>query len=110
MLLCRKPLKLIPKTRRDGICSGSAFTGTIDSKQEGDKMTYIIPPGTNDAYQKCIDADPNGPYAAQCKTMLDSLAPMSWRRQHNGGRAQEDDQQEIPLKPDWSILPAQGRL
>ena len=56
---------------------GSAFTGTIDSKQEGDKMTYIIPPGTNDAYQKCIDADPNGPYAAQCKTMLDSLAQMS---------------------------------
>ena len=55
---------------------GSAYTGTIDSKQEGDKMTYVIPPGTADAYQKCIDADPNGPYAAQCKSMIDTLATM----------------------------------
>ncbi len=55
---------------------GSAYTGMIDSKQEGDKVTFIIPPGTADAYQKCIDTDPNGPYAPQCKTMLDQLAAM----------------------------------
>ena len=24
-------------------------------QQEGEKMTYIIPPGTAEAYQKCID-------------------------------------------------------
>ena len=40
-------------------------------------MTYIIPPGTGDAYQKCIDADPTGPYAAQCKTMIDTLTTMA---------------------------------
>jgi hypothetical protein len=40
-------------------------------------MTYIIPPGTSDAYQKCVDADPNGPYAAQCKSMIDTLATMA---------------------------------
>jgi len=55
---------------------GGAFTGMIDSKQTGDKIMYIIPPGTADAYQKAIDIDPNGPYAAQSKTMLDSLAAM----------------------------------
>jgi tetratricopeptide (TPR) repeat protein len=55
---------------------GSAYTGTIDSKQVGDKMVYVIPPGTADAYQKCVDADPNGPYAAQAKAMLDSLVAM----------------------------------
>jgi predicted Zn-dependent protease len=55
---------------------GSAYTGMIDSKQEGDKMVYVIPPGTADAYQKCIDADPTGPYAAQAKSMLDSLTAM----------------------------------
>jgi len=55
---------------------GSAYTGMIDSKQEGDKIVYIIPPGTADAYQKAIDIDPNGPYAAQSKTMLDSLTAM----------------------------------
>jgi len=66
-----------PKDAQAWYLLGSAYTGTIDTKQEGDKMTYIIPPGTGDAYQKCIDADPNGPYAAQCKQMLDSLAQMS---------------------------------
>jgi tetratricopeptide (TPR) repeat protein len=66
-----------PKDAQAWYLLGSAYTGTIDTKQEGNKMTYIIPPGTADAYQKCIDADPNGPYAAQCKSMLDSLAQMS---------------------------------
>jgi tetratricopeptide (TPR) repeat protein len=55
---------------------GGAYTGLIDSKQTGDKIVYIIPPGTAEAYQKVIDLDPNGPYAAQSKTMLDSLAAM----------------------------------
>ncbi len=55
---------------------GGAYTGLIDSKQTGDKIIYIIPPGTAEAYQKVIDLDPNGPYAAQSKTMLDSLAAM----------------------------------
>ena len=50
-----------PKDAQTWFLLGSAYTGTIDSKQEGDKMTYIIPPGTSDAYQKCVDADPNGP-------------------------------------------------
>ena len=66
-----------PKDAQAWYLLGSAYTGLIDTKQEGDKMTYIIPPGTADAYQKCIDADPNGPNATQCKTMLDSLAAMS---------------------------------
>jgi tetratricopeptide (TPR) repeat protein len=66
-----------PKDAQAWYLLGSAYTGTIDTKQVGDKMTYIIPPGTGDAYQKCIDADPNGPYAAQCKQMLDSLAQMA---------------------------------
>jgi len=65
-----------PKDAQGWYLLGSAYTGLIDTKQEGDKMTYIIPPGTGDAYQKCIDADPNGPYAPQCKQMLDSLASM----------------------------------
>jgi tetratricopeptide (TPR) repeat protein len=66
-----------PKDAQAWYLLGSAYTGTIDTKQEGNKMTYVIPPGTSDAYQKCIDADPNGPYAPQCKSMLDSLAQMA---------------------------------
>jgi tetratricopeptide (TPR) repeat protein len=66
-----------PKDAQAWFLLGSAYTGTIQSQQQGDKMIYIIPPGTADAYQKCIAADPNGPYASQAKTMLDSLAAMS---------------------------------
>src|ERR1700735_151843 len=64
---------------------GSAYMGMIETKQEGDKMTYTIPPGAADSYQKAIDADPNGPYAAQAKQMLDSIAQMSGGEQTNVG-------------------------
>ena len=52
-------------------------TGTIDTKQEGDKVVYIIPSGTSEAYQKCIDADASGPYAPQAKAALDNIAQLS---------------------------------
>jgi tetratricopeptide (TPR) repeat protein len=55
---------------------GSAYTGLIVPKQQGDTITFDIPPETADAYQKCIDIDPNGPYAAQAKQNLDALAAM----------------------------------
>jgi tetratricopeptide (TPR) repeat protein len=71
-----KSTQMDPKDAQTWYLLGSAYTGMIDSKQEGDKLTYIIPPGTADSYQKCIDADPTGPYAAQCKTMIDSLTAM----------------------------------
>jgi tetratricopeptide (TPR) repeat protein len=56
---------------------GSSLAAQIDSKEEGGKEVYTIPPGTTDAYQKCIDVAPNGPYAPQCKAGLDELAQLS---------------------------------
>jgi tetratricopeptide (TPR) repeat protein len=56
---------------------GGALTSQITSKQEGNKLTYTFPPGLTDAYQHCIDADPNGPYAAQAKATLDGLNQLS---------------------------------
>lgn len=72
----QKATQADPKDAQSWFLLGSAYTGTIESKQQGDKMIYVIPPGTADAYQKCIDADPSGPYASQAKTMLDSLVAM----------------------------------
>jgi tetratricopeptide (TPR) repeat protein len=66
-----------PKDAQTWFLLGSAYTGMIDTKQEGDKVVYIVPPGTADAYQKCIDADPNGPYAPQAKAALDNIAQLS---------------------------------
>jgi tetratricopeptide (TPR) repeat protein len=65
-----------PKDAQTWFLIGSAYTGLIEPKQEGDKITYIIPPGASEAFQKCIDLDPNGPYAAQAKQNLDALAAM----------------------------------
>lgn len=72
----QKVTQLDPKDAQAWYLLGSANTGLIQTKQEGDKMTFIIPPGTSEAYQKCIDADPKGPYAAQCKQNLNALAAM----------------------------------
>jgi len=56
---------------------GSALSAGIEPKQEGEKMMYIIPPGTKEAYQKCIDIAPNTPLAAQAKEALDGLDALS---------------------------------
>jgi tetratricopeptide (TPR) repeat protein len=72
-----KVTQMDPKDAQSWFLLGSSLAAQIDSKQEGGKEIYIIPPGTTDAYQKCIDADPNGPYAPQCKAGLDELAQLS---------------------------------
>ena len=53
---------------------------------EGDKLIYIIPPGTLEAYQKCIDAAPNGPYAPQAKSALDGLPALEGGAQTTIGK------------------------
>ncbi|MGH9717290.1 MAG: tetratricopeptide repeat protein [Candidatus Acidiferrales bacterium] len=72
----QKVTQLDPKDAQAWYLLGSADTGLIQPKQEGDKMTFIIPAGTAEAYQKCIDVAPNGPYAAQAKQNLDALKSM----------------------------------
>ncbi len=52
---------------------GSSLSAMIEPKQEGEKMLYIIPPGTKEAYQKAIDLAPNTPLAAQAKEAIDGL-------------------------------------
>lgn len=66
-----------PKDAQTWQLLGNALAAGIESKQQGDKMTFVIPPGTTEAYQKCIDANPSGPLAAQCKDVLNGLAQMS---------------------------------
>ncbi|MFZ0978318.1 MAG: carboxypeptidase regulatory-like domain-containing protein [Candidatus Acidiferrales bacterium] len=66
-----------PKDAQAWFLLGGALANEITSKQEGTKLTYTFPPGLTDAYQHCIDADPNGPYAAQAKATLDGLNQLS---------------------------------
>ena len=72
----QKATQLDPKDAQAWFLLGGALSAEITPKQEGDKMTYVIPPGTAEAYQKCIELAPSGPYAEQAKQMLDGLAAM----------------------------------
>jgi tetratricopeptide (TPR) repeat protein len=65
-----------PKDQQAWYLLGGAYTGTIDTKQEGDKMIYIIPPGTKEAYQKCIDLGADNGLGKACKESMDGLAAM----------------------------------
>jgi len=73
----QKAVQADPKDAQAWFLLGGALSSKIDSKQQGEKLIYIIPPGTAEAYQKAIDAAPNGPYAAQAKAALDQLAALS---------------------------------
>ncbi len=72
----QKATQADPKDAQAWFLLGGALSAQITPKQEGDKMTYVIPPGTAEAYQKCIDVNPSGPYAEQAKQMLDGLTAM----------------------------------
>ena len=73
----QKATQLDPKDAQAWFLLGGALSASITPKQEGDKMTYEIPPGTTEAYQKCIEVAPNGPYAEQAKQSLDQLAALT---------------------------------
>jgi tetratricopeptide (TPR) repeat protein len=66
-----------PKDAQTWYLLGGALTATIQTKTEGDKEVYSIPPGTLEAYQHCIDNSPNTPLADQCKQALDGLQQLS---------------------------------
>jgi len=75
-----------PKDAQTWFLLGSCLSAQIDSKQEGGKEIYIIPPGTTEAYQKCIDAAPNGPYAEQAKQGLEELKALSGGVETSSGK------------------------
>jgi tetratricopeptide (TPR) repeat protein len=73
----RKTTQLDPKDAHAWFLLGRALLATVETKDEGDLITSVFPPGTTEAFQQCIDADPAGPYASQAKEMLDALASIS---------------------------------
>ncbi len=66
-----------PKDAQAWFLLGSAYVGSVQSKQEGDKEVFTFDPNTADALQKCSDLDPTGALGAQCKDMLASVNQMS---------------------------------
>ncbi len=72
----RKATELDPKNAQAWYLLGVALVGAMDYKQEGDKITPIMQPGTVEAYQTAIDLDPNGPWGSQAKQGIEQLKQM----------------------------------
>ncbi|HKV27392.1 MAG TPA: tetratricopeptide repeat protein [Candidatus Acidoferrales bacterium] len=73
----QKATALNPKDADAWYLLGNALTAQVDTKKEGGKDVYVIPPGTTEAYQKYLDLEPNGPHAAEAKASLESLQQLS---------------------------------
>ncbi len=73
----QKTTHLNPQDAQAWLLLGRALLAAVETKQEGSQIISVLPPGTAEAFQKCIDADPNGPYASEAKELLDGLASAS---------------------------------
>ena len=73
----QKATQANPKDQASWYMLGSSLAGMMDCKQEGDKMNCVFAPGTQDAYQKCIDNGTDATMAKLCKDSLDGLTAMS---------------------------------
>jgi len=72
----KKATELDPANAQAWYLLGAALVNTMGFKQEGDKVIPILQPGTVEAYQKCIELDPNGVYGQQAKQGLEQLEAM----------------------------------
>ena len=72
----RKASELDPKKAQVWYLLGAALVGSMEFKKEGDTMVPVLQPGTVEAYQKCIELDPNGSYGTQAKAGLEQLTAM----------------------------------
>lgn len=69
----KKSAELDPKNAQTWYLLGAALVGAMETKQVGQKLEFIIQPGTVEAYQKAIELDPTGPWGTQAKQGLEGL-------------------------------------
>jgi len=74
--ILQKSAQLDPKNAQTWFLLGAALAANMTFKQEGDKVIFTLLPGTIEAYQKCIEVDPNGPYAESARQGIEELKAM----------------------------------
>jgi tetratricopeptide (TPR) repeat protein len=76
----KKASEIDPKSAQTWYLLGAALVGSMETKKNGDKLEFVIQPGTVEAYQKAVELDPDGPpngYGAQAKLGLEALKQIS---------------------------------
>ncbi|MGB7351694.1 MAG: tetratricopeptide repeat protein, partial [Candidatus Acidiferrales bacterium] len=79
----QKATQLDPNGADAWFLLGNALVAGISTKKEGTKDVYVIPPGTEEAYKKYLELQPNGPFAGQAKESLDAVMQMSGEKVTN---------------------------
>jgi len=72
----KKATELDPKSAQAWYLLGASLVGAMETKKVGDKLEFIIQPGTVEAYQKAVELDPNGgpnSYGGQARQGLEAL-------------------------------------
>jgi tetratricopeptide (TPR) repeat protein len=72
----QKATQLNPNDADAWYLLGNALVAGIDTKQEGTKQVYVVPPGTEEAYKKYLELQPNGPHAAEAQQSLQAVEQM----------------------------------
>ncbi len=73
----QKATQMDPNDAEGWYMLGNALVAGIDTKTEGGKQVYVVPPGTEEAYKKYLELQPNGPHAAEVKESLDTVMQMN---------------------------------
>lgn len=71
--LLKKATEAEPNNQQGWFLLGAALAANMAVEQVGDKITFKFPPGTAEAFQKCIDLDPKSQYAELSRKNLEDL-------------------------------------
>jgi len=71
--LLKKATEAEPNNQQGWFLLGAALAANIGVEQAGDKISFKIPPGTAEAFQKCIELDPKSQYAELSRKNLEDL-------------------------------------
>ena len=71
--LLKKATEAEPNNQQGWFLLGAALAANMAVEQSGDKLNFKFPPGTAEAFQKCIDLDPKSPMAELARKNLEEL-------------------------------------
>ena len=71
--LLKKATEAEPNNQQGWFLLGAALAANMTVEQSGEKLNFKFPPGTAEAFQKCIDIDPKSPMADMARKNLEEL-------------------------------------
>jgi tetratricopeptide (TPR) repeat protein len=74
--LLKKATEAEPANQQGWFLLGAALAANVETVQTGDKLTFKFPPGTAEAFQKCIELDPKSSTADLARKNLEELKSM----------------------------------